>query len=74
MKNTLVLKLKGMDCASCVINIDSVLEDVAGVEEARTSYAKEQTSVTFNAAKVKPKELIRVIKEAGYEAVIVNSM
>jgi copper chaperone CopZ len=72
MTNTLTIKIKGMDCSSCVIDIDGVLEDTDGVEEARTNFAKEQTSVMFNPAKVKPEKLVGIIAEIGYEAVIVD--
>ena len=39
----LVLKIKGMHCTSCAMNIDGELEDTKGVKEANTSYAKQKT-------------------------------
>ena len=33
------LKITGMHCPSCAMNIDGALEDTAGVIEAETSYA-----------------------------------
>ena len=61
-----------MDCASCVINIDGVLEDTEGIEKARTSYVRELTDVTFNAKKVSPQSIISIIKQVGYEASIID--
>lgn len=61
-----------MDCGSCVMNIDGVLEDIDGVEESRTSFTKELTTVTFNANKVTPQTLMKQLEVSGYEAIIVD--
>lgn len=72
MKDKIVIKIIGMDCGSCVMNVDGVLEDLNGVEESRTSFAKELTTVTFYPDKVTPQELVGYIKTTGYEAIIVE--
>lgn len=61
-----------MDCASCVMNVDGVLEDVEGVAESRTNFAKETTTVTYYSDKVRPEDLVMYIKSTGYDAVIVG--
>ena len=40
---TVTLKIVGMHCTSCAMNIDFELEDIKGVKEASTNYAKLQT-------------------------------
>lgn len=67
MKKKMVLKIGGMDCSSCVINIDGVLEDQVGVFESRTSYAKQQTNITFDSDKVSAKKLLTLVKSTGYK-------
>lgn len=60
------LKIDGMHCSSCAMDIDFDLEDMDGVNSAKTSYARCICEVEFDEAKVKDKELIEVIKKAGY--------
>ena len=63
------LKIEGMHCSSCAMNIDFDLEDLEGVVSAKTSYAKEMCEVEFNPVKIKDKDLIEVVKKAGYTVV-----
>ena len=67
MKN-LKLKIIGMHCASCAMNIDFGLEDVEGVKKAQTSYAKEECKIEFDGQKVKIENLIKAVEKAGYKA------
>lgn len=62
------LRIKGMHCTSCAMNIDFDLEDLTGVESARTDYAREFTEVEFDESRVKVQDLISTIKKTGYEA------
>lgn len=63
-----IFKIQGMHCASCAMNIDGALEDLEGVAEARTSYAKAETKVTYDPLKVEEGQLEEVIAAAGYTA------
>ena len=63
------LRIAGMHCASCAMAIDLALEDLAGVAEARTSYARGTTEVAFEARRVDLAALVAAIREAGYAAV-----
>ena len=42
------LSIEGMHCTSCAMNIDGELEDLKGVEEASTNYAKSISQVSYN--------------------------
>lgn len=61
------LKIEGMHCTSCAMNIDFDLEDL-GVKSAKTSYAKQETEVEFDEEKIKPQQIIDQIKKTGYKA------
>jgi len=63
----LKLKIEGMHCSSCAMNIDFGLEDL-GVKSAKTSYAKQETEVEFDEEKIKPQKIIEQIKKTGYKA------
>ncbi len=62
------LKIKGMHCAACSLNIDSTLEEIDGVVSSQTHYAKSTTEVVFNPELVSPAGLKTAIAELGYEA------
>ena len=63
----LKLKIEGMHCTSCAMNIDFGLEDL-GVKSAKTSYAKQETEIEFDEEKIKPQKIIEQIKKTGYKA------
>lgn len=69
---TQTLKITGMHCVSCTINIDGELEDTKGVKEANTNFIKAQTVVTYDETQLSDKEIIKIIKDLGYDAQIPN--
>lgn len=62
------LKIEGMHCSSCALNIDFDLEDVKGVKSAKTSYASQVTEVEFDPEKVNDQEILETVKKTGYSA------
>lgn len=68
------LKITGMHCTSCAMNIDGDLEDnVAGVKSSRTSYAKQICEVEYDESKTKVDNIINQINETGYQAKIISA-
>ena len=65
-------KINGMHCTSCAMNIDFDLEDLKGVNFAKTSYASQECEVEFEEEKIKVTEIIAKIKNTGYLAEIKN--
>ncbi len=61
-------KIEKMHCVNCSLLIDDTAEQVPGVIEAKTSYAKAEIQI-----KVQPhfseEELIKVIADIGYDLV-----
>ncbi len=57
-----------MHCTACTLEIDDALEELEGVRESNTHYAKQQTEVTFEEGKVSEIEIIKIIKKTGYDA------
>ena len=62
------LRIEGMHCASCAMAIDMELEDLPGVEEARTSFARATTEVAFDPARVGQEAILAAVRKAGYTA------
>lgn len=61
------LKIEGMHCASCAINIDFSLEDLEGVRASKTNYAKQETEVEFEESKLDINRIIQTIYKMGYK-------
>ncbi len=64
----LVLALSGLHCTSCAVNIDLSLEDLEGVTNSKTNYAKSESAVEFDPARIDSQRIITEIKKLGYEA------
>ncbi len=63
---TVTFKVDGMHCVSCSLTIDGSLEDTPGVMSANTSFAKGETKVQFDAQKIQPEQLVKLIEKEGY--------
>ncbi len=57
-----------MHCTSCAMSIDMDLEDLDGVKEAKTSYAKQETEVEFDEEKLGLDQIVKAIEKTGYKA------
>lgn len=67
--NKIKLKISGMHCSSCAMNIDFDVEDLEGVETCKTSYVKQESEVVFDENKTGLDKILTQIKETGYSAV-----
>ena len=66
MTKKIKLKIDGMHCASCAMNIDGELEDV-GVKNVCTSYAKAEAEVEYDEQKIQLEDITRSIEDLGYK-------
>lgn len=62
------IAVEGMTCASCSISIRTTLKKLDGVKAVEASHEKNQVSVTYDPAKVKPAQLVEAISKLGYPA------
>lgn len=65
------LKIDGMHCSSCALNIDFDLEDVDGIVSAKTSYAAQVTEIEYRPEKVSEKIIVETVKKTGYTAKLI---
>ena len=66
-------KITDMHCSSCALTIDMELEDLDGVKQSRTRYAKGETEIEFDPKKVKDNVVVEVIKRLGYSSLPLDS-
>ena len=62
-------RVSGMSCASCVVNIETVLSDLAGVDRVDVSFGTERATVEFDPNRVTPAQLQAAAADAGYRLV-----
>ena len=62
------LKIDGMHCSSCVMNIEFDLEDLEGVKSARANLVKQECEVEFDEELVNLEEIYKTIEKTGYKA------
>ncbi|HEX3013303.1 MAG TPA: HAD-IC family P-type ATPase, partial [Methanobacterium sp.] len=60
------IKISGMHCASCALNVENSLKDLEGVEEAQVNIGTEKATVEYDPEKLKLSELENAIENAGY--------
>ena len=63
-----VFAIDGMHCSSCAMNIDFDLEDLDGVTESKTSFARQKSEITYDVMKVSEEDIIKTVKQTGYTA------
>lgn len=63
------LRISGMHCASCALNVERALKGRDGVHDARVNLANETAVVEYDPAKATLADLERTVSDAGYEVV-----
>ncbi len=63
------LKITGMHCATCAVNIEESLSQLKDVEKAQVNFGTDTAHVEFDPAKVSLHDIERAVKEAGYDVV-----
>lgn len=64
-----VLKVKGMHCASCSVLIDKLVGKQPGVASISTSYGAEKTAIEFDETKIDLVKIDKFINQLGYDLV-----
>lgn len=58
-----------MHCSACALNVDMDLEEVLGVKNSQTNYARQETVVEFDSSLVAAETLKSTIAKTGYKVV-----
>lgn len=65
-KARIVLPIEGMTCASCAATVQEALAGAAGVTAAGVNFATNKAAVDYDDAHTNVAELIKTVREAGY--------
>lgn len=64
-----VLKVKGMHCASCSVLIDKLVGKQPGVQSVSTSYGAEKTAIEYDEQKIDLVKIDKFINQLGYDLI-----
>jgi len=59
--------VRGMYCPACAKGVETKLAELPGVREARVSYEHSRAEIVYDSRTVKPKQLEKAIRDAGYQ-------
>jgi Cu2+-exporting ATPase len=62
------LIVPGIHCAACIINIETALKKIKGVENARVNLTARRATVTWRDGEVEPQAFIECLSALGYPA------
>jgi copper chaperone CopZ len=63
----LEFEIDGMHCTSCSMSVDGELEDLDGVYNASTSYAKQKCIVEYDPKKINTDKIKSTVENLGYK-------
>jgi Cu+-exporting ATPase len=64
----IVLKISGMYCASCAVNIENILKEEDGINSANVNLANQRAYVVFDPSKIDFSKIKNLIEFLGYKA------
>ncbi len=65
-----ILKIKGMNCASCAMTIEKAISKLPGVKTAQVNFASETLLVEFDENKITLEGLKEAVKSVGYQLIL----
>jgi len=67
-KSDITLKVGGMHCAACALNIETALKKTGGIVSADVSFPLERARIAYNPELISVSEMIKTIESVGYTA------
>lgn len=65
------IKVEGMTCASCVMNVDKVLRKLNGVKNAVVNLSLAKAHVEYNSSLISPEQMIEAVNSIGFQATLI---
>ena len=62
----LVLRITDLHCPACVMRLEGIEDELAGVASAKASYQKQTMEIMYDEALVNQDKIIAAIKDIGY--------
>jgi len=69
MTKKIILRVSGMHCNSCVVNIEDALRKQKGIISANINFASEKAHLEFNPNETNIEDIKKTVKKAGYDTI-----
>lgn len=66
MIRTKKFSIEGMNCGSCAVSIEMLLNNQPGIKSTKVSFEKKEAVIEFDDAEFNLKEIEKIIKQMGY--------
>jgi copper chaperone CopZ len=61
-----IFRIPDMHCASCVMRLEGIEDELDGVKRINASYHKQQMEVEFDEKIVREEQIVEAVKKKGY--------
>jgi copper chaperone CopZ len=61
-----MFRVPDMHCTACVMRLEAIEDDLAGIKQVTASYHKQQMEVEYDPAQVTDEQIIEAAKRRGY--------
>jgi copper chaperone CopZ len=68
----LLLNIKDMHCSNCAMKLQSLEDDLPGVDTVDASYHSQKMKVVYNETIVTPEAIIEAVRKLGYTPEIIK--
>jgi Cu2+-exporting ATPase len=62
----------GMSCASCAVSVESMLQSLEGIQEAKVNYASQSVQVAYDKDVLSPADMQKAVQSIGYDLIIAD--
>jgi len=68
-----IFRVDDMHCPNCTMRVESIEDDLPGIQQVSASYKKGQMVVEYDETQVSETQIVAAVKERGYRAVLAVS-
>ncbi len=65
-----LFRVPDMHCTACVMRLEGIEDELAGIKRVTASYRKQQMEVEFDETKVTLQQIITAAQKHGYQATL----
>jgi copper chaperone CopZ len=65
----IMFQVPEMHCSSCVMRLEGIEDDLAGVRSVKASYVRQLMEVEYDEGQITEKQIILEAKRRGYQAI-----
>ncbi len=61
----LSLKVEGITCSGCAVDVESILKNADGISDAEASYAAGTVNIDYHPDEINEKQVLDLVKKLG---------